>query len=68
MKKLFILFIIASITISALGYNLNAKGAHESLELLSMSYSWGLGFIFLPLGGVVVKREIKRIFIDGEVK
>ena len=68
MKYLFILFIIASAAISALGFNLNAKGAQESLELLSMSYSWGLGFIFLPLGGVVIKREIKRIFIDGEVK
>lgn len=67
MKKLFILVIIASISISALGYNLNAKGALESLELLSMVYSWGLGFLFLPLGGVAVKREIKRIFIDGEV-
>ena len=68
MKKLFILVILLSVGISALGYNLNAKGAQESLELLSMSYSWGLGFIFLPLGGVVIKREVKRIFIDGEVK
>ena len=67
MKKLFILTILLSTGISALGYNLNAKGALESLELLSMLYSWGLGFIFLPLGGVAAKREIKRIFIDGEV-
>ena len=67
MKKLFILMMVLSIAISALGFNLNAKGAQESLELLHMSYSWGLGFLFLPLGGVAAKREIKRIFIDGEV-
>jgi hypothetical protein len=68
MKKLFILVILLSTGISALGYNLNAKGALESLELLSMAYSWGLGFLFLPLGAICVKREVKRIFIDGEVK
>ena len=67
MKYLFILVILLSISISVLGFNLNAKGAHESLELLNMVYSWGLGFLFLPLGGIVIKREIKRIFIDGEV-
>lgn len=67
MKKLFILTILLSTVISALGFNLNAKGDLESLELLNMSYSWGLGFIFLPLGGIALKREIKRIFIDGEV-
>ena len=68
MKYLFIVVILISVGISALGYNLNAKGAQESLELLSMTYSWGLGFIFLPLGAVSAKREIKRLFIDGEVK
>ena len=67
MKNLFILTILLSTGISALGFNLNAKGALESLELLYMTYTWGLGFIFIPLGGVAVKREIKRIFIDGEV-
>lgn len=67
MKRLFILVILLSLTISVLGYNLNAKGALESLELLSMVYSWGLGFMFLPLGAVAIKREVKRIFIDGEV-
>ncbi len=67
MKKIFILMMVSAVGISALGFNLNAKGAQESLELLHMSYSWGLGFLFLPLGGVAAKREIKRIFIDGEV-
>ena len=67
MKYLFIVVILISAGISALGFSLNAKGAQESLELLHMSYSWGLGFLFLPLGGVAAKREIKRIFIDGEV-
>ena len=68
MKYLFIVVILISAGISALGFNLNAKGAQESLELLSMSYSWGLGFMFLPLGAIAVKREVKRIFIDGEVE
>ena len=67
MKKLFILVVVLSAAISALGFSLNAKGAQESLELLNMVYSWGLGFMFLPLGAVCIKREIKRIFIDGEV-
>lgn len=67
MKYLFIVVILISAGISALGFSLNAKGALESLELLYMTYSWGLGFLFLPLGGLAVKREIKRIFIDGEV-